>query len=335
MKYRLFTAILLMHLLCGGVFAAPRKITIKLAASVPENTPWGAHLNKMAAEWRDASNGEVELKIYWDGTQGGEAAVLRKLKSNAIQAAIFSSFGLNEITPEVLTLSCPFLIRNDGELDAVLDAIKPELERKINSSKTFFMLAWSKVGWVKFFSKAPVYVPNDLKRQRLGANESDAQLLDAFKAMGYTMTPVAQNQILVSLSSGQIDAVYLSPVMAGGTQAFGLAKRMASLNVAPFLGAIVVNQTTWRRIPEQYRDTLLRIAKRHEAELNGAVTQLEAEIIETMQRHGLIVNEVTPEQAQLWYNDVRQALPKLFGSTFDKSTYDRIDAIVSAYRKRN
>ncbi|MDR2194155.1 MAG: TRAP transporter substrate-binding protein DctP [Treponema sp.] len=333
MKHRLFSAFLLMCLLSGGAFAAPKKITIKLAASVPENTPWGRHLNEMAAEWRDASNGEVELKIYWDGTQGGEAAVMRKLKSNAIQAAILSSFGLNEITPEVLTLSCPFLIRTDGELDAALDALKPELERKINAGRTFFMLAWSKVGWVKFFSKAPVYVPADLKRQRLGSNESDVQLMDAFKAMGYTMVPVAQNQILVSLSGGQIDAVYLSPVMAGGTQAFGLAKRMASLNVAPFLGAIVMNQTAWKRIPEQYRASLLRIAKRHEAELNGAVAHMEAETIETMKRHGLIVNEITPEQAQLWYDDVRRALPKLFGTTFNKAMYDRIEAILREYRK--
>jgi TRAP-type C4-dicarboxylate transport system substrate-binding protein len=344
MKHHYFTFfILLCTLVTVPVFAGPEadpastapaseKITIKLASLVPENTPWGVALNRMAVEWAQASNNEVELKVYHNGTQGSEADVFRKLKSNNVQAAILTSFGLNSITPEIMAISCPFLIRNEAELDFVLNNLKSELEQKINS-KHFFMLAWSKTGWVRFFSKAPVYVPADMKKQKLGTNESDTNLMDAFKAMGYNMVPVAMKDILISLSGGQIEAVYQSPVNAGGMQIFGLAKNMASINIAPFMGGIVMNETAWKRIPDKYKPELLRIAKRHERELDGAIQKLEAETIATMQNYGLVINRLSPAQEQLWYDDVEKTLPKLLGTTFNKEMYEKIETLLKDFRK--
>ncbi|MDR2797455.1 MAG: TRAP transporter substrate-binding protein DctP [Treponema sp.] len=315
-------------------FAQRRKITIKLASLVPENTPWGAALNRMVQEWGAATNGEVELIIYHNGIAGSEGDVLRKLKGNQIQAAILSSFGLNSITPghEIITLSCPFLIRNNEELDLVLNKLKPYLEERINQ-EGFFTLAWSKAGWVKFFSKAPVFVPADLKRQKLGTNEQEPALMDAFKAMGYQMVPVAMNQALVYLNGGMIDAVYQSPVNVGGLQIFGVAKNMASINIAPFMGGIVMNQTGWRSIPDQYKPVLLRIAKRLEAELDTSIQQLEGEAIATMRKYGLIINQVSPAQEQLWYDDVNRVIPALLGTTFNRELYGQIETLLKAHRK--
>jgi TRAP-type C4-dicarboxylate transport system substrate-binding protein len=310
----------------GSVFAQ-RKITIKLASPVPESTPWGAALNRMATEWAAATNGEVDLKIYHNGTAGGEADALRKLKINQIQAAILTTFGLNSITPGIMTLSCPFLIRDNTELDLVLNELKPELEQGINS-KGFYFLAWSKVGWVKFFSKAPVFTPTDLKRQRLGTSDTEPALMDAFKAMGYQMVPVAMNQVLVYLNGGMIDAVYQSPVNVGGLQIFGLAKNMANINIAPFLGGIVMNQAAWRSIPDRHKPELVRIAKRIEAELDSSIQELEAGVIETMRRYGLVINDLTPAQKQLWYDDVNRVVPSLFGTTLDRAIYGRIESIL-------
>jgi TRAP-type C4-dicarboxylate transport system substrate-binding protein len=337
MKYishiAVFCFVLGIILFPDSAFAQRRKITIKLASLVPENTPWGRDFNRMAREWSEATNGEVELIVYHNGVAGTEADVLRKLKGNQIQAAILSTFGLNAITPdhEMMTLSCPFLIRDNTELDLVLNALKPDLEAKINR-EGFFTLGWSKVGWVKFFSKAPVFVPSDMKRQKLGTNEQEPALMDAFKAMGYQMVPVSMTQILVYLSGGMIDAVYQSPVNVGALQIFGVAKNMASINVAPFMGGIVMNQAAWRSIPDRHKPALLRIAKELERGLDTSIQTLEAEAIDTMKNYGLVINEVSPAQAQLWYNDVNRVIPSLLGNTFNREMYEKIEALLKAHR---
>ncbi|MDR1352765.1 MAG: TRAP transporter substrate-binding protein DctP [Treponema sp.] len=331
----LFCAVLGTVLFPGRAYGQRRKITVKLASLVPERTPWGAALNRMSREWSEATGGEVELIVYHNGIAGSEADVLRKLRGNQIQAAILSSFGLNAITPghEIMTLSCPFLIRNDTELDLVLNSLKPDLEEKINR-EGFFTLAWSKAGWVKFFSKAPVFVPLDLKRQKLGINDQEPALMDAFKAMGYKLVPVAMNQVLVYLNGGMIDAVYQSPVNVGGLQIFGVAKNMASINIAPFMGGIVMNQAAWRSIPERHKPALLRIAKRLEAELDKSIQQLEAEAIAAMRGYGLIINELSPAQERLWYDDADRIIPALLGTAFNREIYGKINALLKAHRSR-
>ncbi|MDR3304082.1 MAG: TRAP transporter substrate-binding protein DctP [Treponema sp.] len=327
---RFLTALVFLCALVPAPAFAQRKLTIKLASLVPENTPWGDALNRMAREWATISNGEVELIVYHNGVAGSEADALRKLKMNQIQAAMLSSFGLNTITPGIMTLSWPFLIRNNAELDTVLNALKPELERRISDQK-FFPLAWSKVGWVRFFSKSPVLTPADLKSLKLGSDESDPALIDAFKSMGYRMVPVAMTQVLIALGGGMIDAMYQSPVMMAGTQAFGVAKHMTAINVAPFMGCIVLNQTSWNRVPDQYRAALLQSAKRMEADLSVSVLELERSVIEIMRRNGLIVHDLDAAQQQLWYDDVGRITPHA-GGAFDRDLYQRIERIVRAQR---
>jgi TRAP-type C4-dicarboxylate transport system substrate-binding protein len=335
MKYRVTAfavCVCLLGLLRVTDCFAQRKVTIKLAALIPENTPWGEELNNMAAEWKRISEGNVELVIYYN-IKSDESDLLRQLNLNQIQAAMLSTVGMKLIAPEGMTLSCPFLIRNNEELDLVLNALKPELE-SLMRAKGYHTLAWSKVGWVRFFSKRPVFVPNDLKKQRVGTADSEPELLDAFRAMGYNMTPVAMNQILVALSAGQIDAVYQSPVNAGGLQIFGLAKNMASIRVAPFMGNIVLNQKAWRSIPEKYRDELMASAKRLEAKLDKRVMELEDSVIGTMKDYGLVINDVSPEQEKLWYADFQRSIPSLMGVMFDRSFYNRISAMLEANRAK-
>jgi TRAP-type C4-dicarboxylate transport system substrate-binding protein len=315
----------------AGTLFAQRTITIKMASLVPENTPWGQFLNQIASDWRRITNGEVDVIIFHNGTAGKEEEVLRSLRLNQLQAAVLSTFGLTEIIPEIMTLSCPFLIRDDDELDVVLRETKAELEAKINA-RGFFTLAWSRVGWVRFFSKAPVFTPDDLKRQKLGSSSEYEKMNQVFKTMGFQMVPFAHGDGLIALNSPMVDAIYSSPVAVGGTQLFALAKNMASINVAPFMGAVVLNQRTWNAIPNRYKPQLIEAARRAEAELDKVVKAFEEDMVKTMGNFGLQVNQITPAQEQLWFNEFGRAMPNLIGPVFDRATYNRIEGILRDHR---
>jgi TRAP-type C4-dicarboxylate transport system substrate-binding protein len=227
----------------------------------------------------------------------------------------------------------PFLIRNDEELAAVLQVLKPELEAKINE-KDFFTLAWANSGWVKIFSKAPVFVPGDLKRQKVGTNKDSPELTQAFKSMGYQMVPLNMSDILIALNSGMVEAVYQSPVYVGGMQLFGVLKNMASINLAPFMGGIILNQRAWRSVPDQYKPQLQTISRRIASEIDDSISRLEASAVKIMTGYGLVVNQVNAEQEQFWYKDVEQVMPTLLGTVFDRDLYTKIGDILQKYRSR-
>ncbi|MDR2404070.1 MAG: TRAP transporter substrate-binding protein DctP [Spirochaetaceae bacterium] len=327
--------LLLVVMLCSLVsplaVSAQRRLTIKLASLVPERSVWGEKLIQIAAEWNRITNGEVEMIISHNGVAGSEETVLKKLNANQIQAAVFTSFGLNQISPEIMTLSCPFFIRNDEELERVLEGLKPELEAKINE-KNYVMLAWSKAGWVNLFSRNPVFVPADLKRQKLGTPPSEPKLTQAFNSMGFRLVAMDMQDVQVKLASGMIDAVYQSPAAVAAYQIFGVAKNMASIKIAPFMGGIVINQPAWRRIPERYKPELIQVTRQIARELDVSILDLEERAISTMVKNGLIINRLNPEQEQLWYNETERAMPGLLGTTFDRDIYQKVDVILKNHR---
>jgi TRAP-type C4-dicarboxylate transport system substrate-binding protein len=323
----------LVLILTGLPLFAQRKITIKLASLVPENTPWGTAINRMATEWAQATNGEVELIVYHNGVAGDEAEVLRKLKINQIQAAIFTSIGLNAVTPEIMTLSYPLLIRTDDELNEVLTKIKPELDAKIQQSG-FVTLAWAPAGWIKIFSRNPVFGPADLRRQKMATNADELEMMQAFKTMGFQMVPLNLNDILASLNSGMVDAVYQSPIAVAGFQIFGIAKNMSSINIAPFMGGIVMNNTAWRRIPDRHKDKIMAICGRIEGEIVRSIANLEAEAISTMSKYGLVINQAGSQHIQEWTSDIAKYENALVGPIFNRDLYQKINAILQDYRRR-
>jgi len=333
-KFKFLLMILVLFFVVNPLFAQ-RRITIRLASLVPENTAWGQALNRMAAEWARATNNEVQVIVFHGGTAGDEPEVLTKLRTNQLQAAVFSSMGLNSIMPEVMAISYPFLIRNQAEYNEVMRVLKPDLDRRIQQNG-FTTLVWVHAGWIRFFSKNPVPTPADLRRVKIGSGTDDAQMINAFRIMGYQVESVPVTDSLMALNSGRIDAVYNSPVFVAGNQLFGVARNMSGINLAPFMGGILMNNNAWRQIPERYRPQLLEICRRLEREIEASVNALETEAITVMRRNGLIVNELTPAQMQVWYDDTARFENNLVSASnpvFHREYYFRIKDILTDFRR--
>jgi TRAP-type C4-dicarboxylate transport system substrate-binding protein len=107
---------------------------------------------------------------------------------------------------------------------------------------------------------------------------------------------------------------------------------MASLNLSPFLGSVILNRHTWDSIPEQYRAEIIRITRKFGEDIEKSMMDLEDEAISTMMKHGLIINNLNDRQMQEWYDDINRVIPTLVDTTFDRATYEKILALVTAYR---
>jgi len=320
-------------LLASPLFAQ-KVINVKLASLVPENTAWGQAINRLAAEWARISNGQLNVIVFHGGTAGTEPEVISMIRSNQLQAGVFTSMGLNSITPEIMAFSYPFLIRNEAEYKAVMNKLRGDLDAKMRQNG-FVTAAWAHAGWIKVFSKVPVFTPADLRALRLGTGTDDLSMVKAFVELSYRTVPAELNQQLMSLQSNRIDAIYNSPIFVAGNQLFGVAGNMPSINIAPFMGGILINNVTWRKIPEKIKPALLESCKRIEKEIEDSISKLEADAISIMIRHGLKINELTPAQAQIWYDDTAKHENKLVGTVnpiFNREYYLRIRDILHEYR---
>jgi TRAP-type C4-dicarboxylate transport system substrate-binding protein len=316
----------------NSVFAQQnRPVQVRLASFMPQNSDWGRCLDRMSAAWAQVTSNRVTLRVLHNGVEGGESKTLSSMSANNIQAALFTSFGLHNICPSVMTMSAPFLIRSEAELDQVLKEARPLMDAQV-SKTNYVILAWSKGGWVNIFSKEPILTPDDLRRQKMATNPDDAKLNAAFKAMGFNLVETEIIDVGPKIASNMVNAFYQTPASVAPLGLYKQLNNMMDTPIAPFLGAIVINRVTWNKISPADQSEILRVTQRMTSEFEAIMPQMVTNAVAMMQREGLKVNRVSPAQQQLWYTEIQKATPSLMGNTFDPELYNKINDILKKSR---
>src|SRR5437867_1201487 len=88
----------------ASISIAQTPIRIKLATIAPKGTSPHQALLAMSEKWRKASAGIVQVNVYTDGTQGGEAESISRIRVKQLQASLLSVTGLSEIEPSASAL---------------------------------------------------------------------------------------------------------------------------------------------------------------------------------------------------------------------------------------
>jgi len=225
-----------------------------------------------------------------------------------------------------MSLSVPFMIRDNAELDTVLQEVQPLLENRVKND--FVILAWSKGGWVYVFSKEKVLLPDELRRQKLGTSSELKDMNTVFRTMGFQMVEADIVNIGTRLASNMVNAIYMIPAAIAPMQMHRSLNHMLDLPIAPIMGALVMNRVTWNKLSQEQQREIVNITRRTAKDFDVSMAKTEANAISSMGRDGLHVNKLTSEQRAVWQSDMQKALPSLVGPIFDREIYNKIDEIL-------
>lgn len=320
----------LLFTLCGNLPA----ITVKLGSPFPEGSAWDSSLKRMAASWAEITDGEVRIKIYPGGIAGGEADLIRKMRFGQLDAGVLTSFAMRTIVPETFVLSLPGILNSEAELDYVIEEFLPSFnDDYINEG--FRVLAWSKSGWAYFFSKNAVTTPDEMRLEKLAISGSDSEIAENFKALGFNVVPVNINELMVSLQSGMVNALYTAPMAAVAYQWFTLAPHMMNLPMAPVLGGLVISERTWKRIPAKFHEDLKEAIEVVAQDFYRESERLNAEALRVMARYGLIKKELNEEEKADWYEVMREGHKLVVGEDkwIDNDTYEEFISVLEVFNK--
>jgi TRAP-type C4-dicarboxylate transport system substrate-binding protein len=314
------------------VALAEGPVKIKLGTLAPKDSSPHQSLKVMAEAWRKAPDGGAQLIIFTDGTQGGEADMVRRMRIGQLQAALLTAVGLSDIDDSVTALqTMPMVYRSLDEVDYVREKLRLKLEQKL-ADKGFVVLCWVDAGWVKFFSRKPVVMPEDLKKQKLFAWAGDNKAIDIMKAAGYQPIPLETADILPGLKTGLIDAVPAPPFFALAGQIYDPAPHMLDMNWSPLAGACVITKNAWDKIPAGAQKLMLEAAAKAGNEIRAQARKEMTESVEAMKKRGLIVHPLTPEAEAAWRKVAEGAYPKIRGSLVPADMFDEVQSLLKEYR---
>jgi TRAP-type transport system periplasmic protein len=313
---------------------ADEVVKVRLGTLAPKGSTYHRALQEMGDKWRQAQGGGASFIIYTDGTQGGEADMVRRMRVGQLNAALISVTGLMEIDRSVSALQyMPMVFREWGEVDYVRERLRDQLERRL-FDRGFIVLFWGDAGWVRYFTRDRVVNPADFKRMRIFAWSGDSNTVDIMKTMGYQPVPLETADILSGLQTGLINVVPSGAYYALSGQFNTVVRHMVDVKWVPIVGAAVMTRRTWDQITPYARDQLRVAAFEAGLKIRERARVEDAEAVEAMRKRGLSVVAATPEIEAEWRRLAEAAYPKIRGSMVPAELFDQVRQLVHEYRTR-
>ena len=305
---------------------------LKIGSLVPKNSLYHRELMQVGEAWKKSQTGSPKFNVFTDGSQGGEAEMVRRMRIGQLQAALLSVVGLREIEPSIAALqNLPLAFRSWEELDYVREKMRPSMEKKF-LEKGYIVLAWGDAGWVRFFSKNPAFSPEDYKKMKFFAWGAEAEQQEIMKSLGYTPVPLEPTDILPSIQTGMINVVPSTPYFALASQIFNTAPNMLEINWAPIVGAFVISKKSWDDMSPEAQKVLRASSDKAGQVIRSQARKEVEEAVEAMKKRGLKVNKPSAEQLKEWQALSESLYPRIRGKMVPAETFDEVFAHLKTYR---
>lgn len=305
---------------------------IKFATIAPKgSTPMNV-MEEYDAAVRKESGGKIGFKIYPGNIQGDEKQVLRKIKAGLLQGGGFTGVGMGEIAPKVRVLDTPFLVRNSAEADFLSKEFTDEFSKAFEDGG-YVLLGWAEVGFVHVFTNTPIRKPDDLKGIKMWTWEGDPIAETAFKVQGIDPIPLSFDQVLTSLQTGLINAVYSTPYMSIALQWYTKVKYMVDVPLADAAGAVLISKKYFDTLPKDLQEILLRNGRVYMSKLTELNRQDNERSIDELRKRGLTITTATEDELRQYVDVGAKARRQLVGRLYTEEFLNRVEKEVSDFRK--
>jgi TRAP-type C4-dicarboxylate transport system substrate-binding protein len=305
---------------------------VKFATLAPEGTAWMKTMRQFNEELSAKTQGRVKFKIYPGGVSGDEKDVARKIRLGQLQAAGFTGVGLGEIAPETRILDTPFLFKSAAETDHVYKILDPDF-REIFKARGYILLGWTEVGKVYIFANTPVTNPADLQGVKMWIWEGDPIAEATFAAMKIKPIPLSITDVMTSLQTGMINAVYSAPATVIPLQWYTKMKYAMTLPIATASGAVVISKKVFDTLSKEDQKTMLYLGDSHFRALTALSRKDNEKSIATLKKEKVVFTEPAgtgvTETFERMGAETRRAL---VGKLYSAGLLGKIEAALKQFR---
>jgi len=307
------------------------KFELKIATIAPDGSTWMRIMDDLAAEIFQETGGDVGLKFYAGGVQGEDAVVLRKIRAGQLHGGGFTGVGLGEIASAVRVMETPFLFRDQSEVNAVQQKMEPVFDELLRQAG-WELLGWSDVGFVYLLSKSPIARTEDLRRTKMWLWEGDPLAEALLKTLGVAPVPLPITDVVTSLQTGMIDAVYTSPTACIALQWFTRVSHLTDLPVTHAVGAVVVSKEAFAKISPANQAKVKEICRKHFARLSQAIEEENKASLGVLQQKGVKLVSLSAADRAAFEGVGQEVQERLVGQIYPREMLDQVLAALREIR---
>ena len=298
---------------------------IRIATLAPRQSSLGDIYQTFKIGMKKATNGQVNVKMYYGGIAGDEITVVRKMRVGQLDGALITSTGLSALVRQVLVMEAPGLIRSYPELDAVREDLAPQFEAMFEKAG-YKLVAWGDAGKTRIFSTHKIFGPSDLQKVRPWVWKDSATMRAFIKAAGANGVLLNLPEVYSGLQTGIIDTIIASSVGVLAFQWHTKLKTMAKQAGGIVTGAFIIRNDHLATLPQEARDYLDEVSGETEERLRVEGRKIDDEAAVMLSKKLKVINLF---RAQRQWEEVQYtARESLVGRMYSRALLSRVQEIL-------
>ncbi|PPE69702.1 TRAP transporter substrate-binding protein [Caldimonas thermodepolymerans] len=269
--------------------------TLRFSHVQPKESHMGYGVEQFAKRVREKSDGKINIRIFHNGTLGGDIQTLSALQGGTIDMTTMPPGLMVGLSAEYGVFDIPFLFQDFREADAVLDGPlgKKMMERL---PRGLVGLAYWDHGFRNLSNnKRPIAKLEDIQGLKLRVLQAPL-MLDTFKALGANAVPLPFTELFTAMETNAVDGQD-NPIVAFETNKFyEVQKHLSSTRHVYNPLIVLVSQASWNKLTPDEQKLLREAAEEVRADQRKVSREMEAKAIEKAKQHGTIYTDITPRE---------------------------------------
>ncbi len=321
----------LVVLLALPVSGEEPKHIITCATVAPKGSPWMKILDEMDKELRQRTDGQVGFRFYAGGIQGEEKAVVEKIRGGQLNAAGLTGIGLGALYPDLRVLELPMLFRNYREYDHVRDALWKKVLKDLYK-RGYLLLGLSEAGFAYMYSTKKINSLGELRSSKIWLREGDPLVEQSFKHLKMNSVPQSLANVLTSLSTGNLETVYVSPAALRALQWSGKVKYQLKLPIFNILAGLVYQRDAFKKLPKPYQKVVRLVCFKHNKRVIEQTRKDNLSSMAALAAKGIESLDPTSDDLASFRKECEGLGRALAGKVYSEEIYQEVLVLLSKFR---
>jgi tripartite ATP-independent transporter DctP family solute receptor len=252
-------------------------------------------LEKFAEAVSRKSDGKIKVRIFGDGSLGGDAAVISSLQGGTIEMTLVATGLLTGHFKEFGIFDLPFLFNDYKEADAVLDgAIGKKLLDRLPEKGLVGVTFWDHGFRNLTNSRRPVAKAQDIQGLKIRVLQLPIHI-DMFNSLGANAVPMPFPELYTALETRAVDGQENTFSSIETSKLEEVQKYVSTTNHVYQPLILLFSKKIWDRLSADERKILVDAAAEVQPEARKVSREANAKALESLKTKGMIVTEVSAE----------------------------------------
>ncbi len=274
---------------------AQAKMVLKATDVHPLGYPTVEAVVRMGKKLEEATQGRLSIQMYPSMQLGGEKEMIEQAQIGALAIARISVGPMGPIVPELNVFNLPFMFRDSGHMEKVIDGdIGRELLKKLSEHPTAGLvgLCWMNAGSRNVYnSKRPIKQVEDLKGLKIRMMGNPV-FVDTMNALGGNGVAMGFDQLINAMQTGVVDGAENNEPSYATGQHYRYAKYYSNTGHLIIPEILVFSKRTFQSLPKDDQALILKLAGEAQQEQRTLWYEMEKKSIEDMKKAGVEIVDV-------------------------------------------